>query len=68
MNEYDDEYGIVWAICHNYLMCHYEVTKAQAMLADEMYHHLRKLREKCKLYKNDRLEKPENYLKLKVEE
>lgn len=62
MNEYDNEYGIVWAIYHNYLMCHSTATLEQTRLADQLYEHLCELRKKCDLYKNDDIEKPENYI------
>lgn len=63
MNEYDNEYSIVYAIYRRYLLCHERATEEQSRLADILFKHLHELRKNCELYKNDPLARPENCIK-----
>ena len=63
MNDNDIRYETVWTIYNMYLECHEKATTRQARLADNMFYYLSDLQKDCDLYKNDKIKRPEDYIK-----
>lgn len=60
------ELGIV--LYERYLETIEVATEEQSRFADQWYYFLRDLQQGCDLYKNNKIEKPENHIKKVIEE
>lgn len=63
MNDNDFIFEGANAVYVEYLEVIAEATEEQSRLADNIYYFLRELQEKCNLYKNSDIEKPENHIR-----
>lgn len=68
MNDKDIEFEVARTIYELYLKCHEKATVAQSKLADDIYYYLLETRKGCDLYKDSKIEKPENHIKEIIKE
>lgn len=68
MNDKDIEFEVARTIYELYLKCHEEATIEQSRLADNIYNFILETQKGCDLYKDSKIEKPENHIRKLVKE